>query len=254
VPENFAQTLWSSFRDWWRSQPAELSFTRKNFLLVAKLWEFVRESTPQKRRDRYGDMDYDWENRVNTTSGTVGWRERLLGSFHSPYQPTEPNLFHEMLASLPIECVGYTFIDLGSGKGRTLLMAADYPFEKIVGVELMAELHDAAQANILDFRNPAQRCHEIESILGDARQYDFPPSPLVLYLFNPLHMSALGVVLGRLQNSVAQHPRPVWVIYHNQLLEQSLFNLGGFRKTGGTQQYSIYTTHQVNAQTAPHHS
>ena len=62
----------------------------------------MRESTPERRRQRYGDMEYDWEHRVNTTSGTVGWRARLLGLFHSPYQPTEPALFREMMASLPV--------------------------------------------------------------------------------------------------------------------------------------------------------
>ena len=35
---------------------------------------------------------------------------------------------------------GFTFIDLGSGKGRTLLMASDYPFRRIIGLELLEEL------------------------------------------------------------------------------------------------------------------
>ena len=86
-------------------------------------------------------MEYDWEHRVNTTSGTVGWRERLLGVFHSPYQPTDAALFQEMMASLPIDFSEFTFMDLGSGKGRTLLMASEYPFRRIVGVEILPELH-----------------------------------------------------------------------------------------------------------------
>jgi hypothetical protein len=40
-------------------------------------------SRRERRRQRYGDMEYDWEHRVNTTSGTVSWRARLLGLFHS---------------------------------------------------------------------------------------------------------------------------------------------------------------------------
>ena len=61
--------------------------------IFRNLWRFLRDSTPERRRQRYGDMEYDWEHRVDTTSGTVGWRTRLLGLFHSPYQPTEPVLF-----------------------------------------------------------------------------------------------------------------------------------------------------------------
>src|SRR5207237_3599958 len=97
------------------------------------LGEFVRDSTQGRRRQRYGDVQYDWDYRVNTTSATVGWRNRLLGMFHSPYQPTEPSLFHEMLNALNIDFREFTFIDLGSGKGRVLLMAANYPFRRIVG-------------------------------------------------------------------------------------------------------------------------
>src|SRR5262249_27336931 len=70
-------------------------------LLLSELWEFVRDSTPEQRRRRYGDVEYDWDHRVDTTSATVGWHDRLLGIFHSPYQPTEPALFHEMLAAIP---------------------------------------------------------------------------------------------------------------------------------------------------------
>ena len=229
-------------RDWWREQPRDQPFASTSTLLIDKLWGFIRESTPERRQQRYGDMEYDWENRVNTTSGTVGWRDRLLGLFHSPYQPTEPALFHEMMASLPIEFDGFTFVDLGSGKGRTLLMASHYPFRRIVGVELIAELHRAAEENIRKYQNPAQRCRQIESIDADAREYEFPAEPLVLYLFNPLPERALGEVLERLGKSLAHTPRPVWIVYHNPLLETTLGASAFLGKAGGTSQYSVYTT------------
>ena len=236
-------------RDWWREQPRDQPFARTSTLLIYKLWEFIRESTPERRQQRYGDMEYDWENRVNTTSGTVGWRDRLLGLFHSPYQPTEPALFHEMMASLPIEFDGFTFVDLGSGKGRTLLMASHYPFRRIVGVELIAELHRAADENIRKYQNPAQRCRQIESIDADAREYEFPAEPLVLYLFNPLPERALGEVLERLHKSLARTPRPVWMAYHNPVLENILGAAGFLEKAGGTGQYSVYRTPAELAQT-----
>jgi len=202
----------------------------------------MRESTPERRRQRYGDMEYDWENRVNTTSGTVGWRARLLGLFHSAYQPTEPALFREMMASLPIQFDQFTFLDLGSGKGRTLLMASEHPFRKIVGVELIAELHRAAEENIRDYRSPTQRCAQIESILADAREYELPEEPLVLYLFNPLPERALSEVLERLEKSLKRVPRPVWVVYHNPLMENVLCATGFLGKAGGTSLYSLYRT------------
>jgi SAM-dependent methyltransferase len=242
VSSSSSQQFWTALRSWWREQAREKGVVGTSSLLARNLWAFVRESTPERRRQRYGDMEYDWENRVNTTCGTVGWRARLLGLFHSPYQPTEPALFREMMASLPIEFDQFTFVDLGSGKGRTLLMASEYPFRRIVGVELIAELHRAAQQNIRDYRSPTQRCAQIESMLADAREFELPKEPLVLYLFNPLPERALSEVLQRLEKSLAQAPRPVWVVYHNPLLETVLGASSYLEKARGTPQYSVYRT------------
>jgi SAM-dependent methyltransferase len=209
-------------------------------LLSRKFYDFARESMPDRRRQRYGDMEYDWEKRVDTTSGTLGWRERLLGSFHSDYQPTEPAAFHEMLASLPINFPEYSFVDLGSGKGRALLMASEYPFRKIIGVELIPELHRAAKENSRTYRSAAQRCRQIECLLADAREYEFPEEPLVLYLFNPLPERALAEVVRRLDVSLSKSPRPIWIIYHNPLLEGTLRASVFLERFGGNNQCSVY--------------
>jgi SAM-dependent methyltransferase len=187
-------------------------------------------------------MEYDWDNRVNTTSGTVGWRTRLLGLFHSPYQPTEPALFREMMASLSalIAFDSFTFIDLGSGKGRTLLMASEYPFRRIVGVELLPELHQIAVENLSRYTSESQKCRTLEAICGDAADFPFPVEPLVLYLFNPLPQSGLRRVIARLDRSLSDHPREVYVLYHNPLLERVLSASRFLTKVGWTQRYSVY--------------
>src|SRR5271166_1783309 len=182
--------IMSAARRWWSDLAArEGSFAATRALLQA-LWEFARDSTPSRLKQRYGDADYDWDHRVNTTSAAVGWRDRLLGVFHSPYQPTDPALFHEMLdalkAAAALDFREFTFLDLGSGKGRTLLMAADYPFRRIVGVELLPTLHQIAQENLHRYHNQSQRCFTVETICGDATEFAFPAEAIVLFLFNPL--------------------------------------------------------------------
>jgi SAM-dependent methyltransferase len=209
--------------------------------LLRNLWNFLRDSTPSRRRQRYGDMEYDWEHRVNTTSGTVGWRARLLGAFHSPYQATEPGLFREMMASLPISFKEFTFVDIGSGKGRTLLMASEYPFRRIIGVELIAELHRAAEENIRVYNSATQRCSQIEAVCGDACEFAFPADPLMIYLFNPLPEAGMRRLIGNLEQSLAENPRIAWVLYHNPLLEHVIRERAGFEKLGGTEQYSLYS-------------
>jgi SAM-dependent methyltransferase len=241
VSSSFLQQFRRAFRAWWREQAGERGAASTTALLVRNLWNFARESTPERRRQRYGDMEYDWEHRVDTTSGTVRWRPRLLGLFHSPYQPTDAALFREMMASLPIEFDTFTFIDLGSGKGRTLLMASEYPFRRIVGVELLPALHQIAQANLIKYKSESQRCFALEAVCGDAADFPFPGDPLVLYLFNPLPESGLRRVMSNLRGSLSANPRTVYVLYHNPLLERVLLDDSAeLKKMSGTQQYSVY--------------
>lgn len=187
-----------------------------------ELWDFLRDSTPERRRRHFGDMDFDWEHHVDTTSGTVRWRERLLGVFLSGYQPTEPLAFEEMMGSLPIDFREFTFIDLGSGKGRTLLMASYFPFRKIIGVEILPSLHGIAEQNIRAYKNTSQSCVDLESICTDARHFKFPDDPLILYLFNPLSAGGLTAVLQNLERSLRRVPRTVYLLYHNPVLEEHL--------------------------------
>ena len=236
--------LIASIRSWWQDQAARNGFfpTLKQF--ISTLWEFARESTPSHRRQRYGDVDYDWDFRVDTTSATVGWRDRLLGHFHSPYQPTEPTLFREMIEGLmqvapKINLPEFTFIDIGSGKGRALLMASQYPFRRILGIELLPELHRVAKENIGKYKSDSQRCFAIGCVLGDGGEFAFPSEPTVLYLFNPLPESGLVRMIMNLEQSLRENPRPVFVLYHNPLLERVVTRNGVITRIAGAREYSI---------------
>jgi hypothetical protein len=234
----------SAAREYWAQRASERGSMAATRDLIAMLWEFLRDSTPSRLRSRFGDADYDWDYRVNTTSGAVGWRDRLLGVFHSPYQPTEPELFREMLSALETETkldfADFTFIDLGSGKGRTLLMASDYPFRGIIGVELIPALHRIAKENLAHYKSDSQKCFVLESICGDAVDFALPEGPLVIYLFNPFPEAGLRRWLANLREALAKHPRDAYVLYHNPQLEHVLVASVFLRKIAGTHQYSIF--------------
>jgi len=233
----------AALRSWWREQASARGSLGAASLLARELWGFIRDSTPERRRSRYGDMDYDWEQRVNTTAGALDWRTRLLGIFHSPYQPTEPARFREMMAALPIDFRQFTFVDIGSGKGRTLLLAAEYPFKRIVGVELIDVLHHAAEENITAWRkqSPARVAPiSIESMQMDAREFVLPGTPLVVYLFNPLPEAGLRRVIVNIEESWKRAPRAIWIVYHNPLLEGILAESPNFAKVRGDLEYSVF--------------
>jgi SAM-dependent methyltransferase len=231
-------------RQRWRETAAHAGHGPAARQLFAALWEFARDSTPQRRKLRYGDADYDWEKRVNTTSAAVGWRDRLLGVFHSEYQPTDPFFFREMMDALQqhadVDLSRFTFIDIGSGKGRVLLMASDYPFRRIVGVELVPELHRIAVENLGKYRSDTQQCFALESICCDAVEFAFPPEPLVIYLFHSLPEAPLRQMMARLERSLHELPRAAIVMYHNPVLEHVLAECAWLTKIGGTSQCAIY--------------
>jgi hypothetical protein len=237
--------IFASIQRYWGDLSSRSGPVAATRALLAALWEFARDSTPSRLRQRFGDADYDWDYRVNTTSGAVRWRERLLGVLHSQYQPTEPTLFHEMMATLSqhanLNWGDFTFIDLGSGKGRTLLMASDYPLRRIVGVELIPALHQIAQKNIAQYRADSQKCFALESICADAGAFPPPDGPLVVYLFNPFLESVLRQALTNVQQTLRVSPRPIYVLYLNPQLEQLFTERAELRKIAGTHQYSIFS-------------
>jgi hypothetical protein len=237
--------IFHSGRRYWSDCVGRSGIIRGSWDFLAALWEFLRDSTPSRLRSRFGDADYDWDYKVNTTGGAVGWRDRLLGVFNSPYQPTERELFHEMMDALAqhtkINFTDFTFIDLGSGKGRTLLMASDYPFRCILGVELLPSLNEIAQQNLAQYHGESQKCFAMESICADATTFTLPEGGLVIYLFNPFPVSGLRRALANLKESLKQHSRPIYVVYHNPQLQAVLHENSSLTRIAGTHQYSIFT-------------
>ncbi len=85
------------------------------------------------------------------------------------------------LGDLPIpDHSRFTFIDLGSGKGRILFLAAEYPYRRIQGVEFARELHSEAQENFRTFSTGAgsSGAGKIESVCVDAGNFEFPKGNL----------------------------------------------------------------------------
>jgi hypothetical protein len=210
--------------------------------LLAELADVVRGLTPARRRARYGDIDFDCDHRVDTTAAGVGLATRLRGVLAgSQYQPADPVLFHQSLDALPIDFRRYLFIDAGSGKGRALLMACRYPFRRVLGIEVVPELHAIAQRNLAGFHSPG--CAHVESWLGDARAFPWPPEPTVLFLFHPFPEWVLAQVMERLRNSLEQNPRKLWLVYHNPVSAPLLARMDFLRQVSGTLQAATYTNH-----------
>ena len=159
------------------------------------------------------------------------------------YFPTRPAVARQVLERLPIQNHSeYTFVDLGSGMGRMLLLAAEYPFRKIQGVELAVELHLRAMQNISRYRHAGRRCTDIESINADVSECRFPNGKLAIYLFNPFGPEVLAKVLAKLATSIAEQPRHVIVTILNPEFAFVADAMPYLRLYSQTPRFRIYRT------------
>jgi predicted RNA methylase len=188
---------------------------------------------------------FDWRHNVETAI-EVDVRKLKIDSLNKDhavsYVGTDPKSLAKLLKDIHIEFEKFVFVDLGSGKGRVLLMASEYPFKKITGVEFSSELHEIALKNIKSYKNPARKCSNIESIHEDAARFTPPEEPTVFYLFNPFRPQVLEKVIENVEKSFRENPREIYFIYANPLHEEILKNSPIFRQQRADVWYSIYKT------------
>ena len=170
---------------------------------------------------------FDWRYKVRTC-GIVSLEKLTIESDNARhgvfYHPTHPKFLFEVLGALDIDYERYRFIDLGSGKGRVLLVASEFPFREVLGVEFARELHEIACQNLRRYRSPSQKTRNVRSVYGDAIAFEFPVAPIVLFLANPFGPGVLVPILRRLQESLTAHPRDAIIVYaapdHGELIER----------------------------------
>lgn len=158
------------------------------------------------------------------------------------YWPTPPDLVREALSSLEMRHERFTFIDLGSGKGRVLLLASEYPFRRILGVEFSPELHAIAQENIRRYQSSTQKCRDITSCCMDFTAFRFPDEPLFVFLYNPSSREITSAVASNLAQSIRHSPRPLWVMYVTPAYD--VFASGGplgLRQVKKKDRYALYS-------------
>jgi SAM-dependent methyltransferase len=138
---------------------------------------------------------------------TINSPNAVLGGSHIA---TGPRQFHRAMSGLDIDPATCTFVDLGSGKGRALMMAAGYPFAAITGVEFAEELDAIARRNLARLGDPRVTCH-----LGDAETFDYPLTDLVVFMNNPFDPPLVERIARRLEATARAHPRTIRVVYIN---------------------------------------
>lgn len=154
------------------------------------------------------------------TSGVVSEKDlpthEIARNYAVGYAGSQPSVLRSALAELP-RLDDYTFVDLGCGKGRPLLVASEFPFRDIIGVELSSPLVQVTQRNATIIANRFPARTPVRVAVGDASNYPLPPGNLVIFLYNPFHAELIANVVVGVEAALATESRSIYVIYYNPI-------------------------------------
>ncbi len=171
------------------------------------------------------------------TSGLVAGRHLKIGHPHdrhfTAYYGVAPSIFRSILVRWrrcrPAAHIDeFTFVDLGAGMGRAALLAAEYPFRGVVGIELHPTLARIARKNMAVWRTAGRARAPMRIVCKDAAEFELPTGPCVVFLFNPFAGPVLRRVLARWSRSLAGREGLLDILYVNNEQERILERQPGF--------------------------
>jgi SAM-dependent methyltransferase len=128
------------------------------------------------------------------------------------YEPSPVAQAEALLDASALPPERTTFVDLGAGMGRVVLLAARRPFKAVIGVEVSPALVEIGRENLASARDPERVARDLRRVRADASAYRFPPGDLAVYLYNPFAAPVLDAVLANLRAS--EERREVVLLYH----------------------------------------
>ncbi len=164
-------------------------------------------------RDRSFDRRFGTDTAGRVPAAQLGIADSAVREQAILYLPSPTRLTRWMLDNIGIEHRDFSFVDLGCGKGRVLLVASEYPFQRVVGVEISAELSGIARQNIGRYQPASRKCEALEIHTTDATTFDFPDTNLLVHLYHPFEPAITHAVLSHLQKSIQARPRRVVIAY-----------------------------------------
>ncbi|HWW23917.1 MAG TPA: class I SAM-dependent methyltransferase [Edaphobacter sp.] len=164
------------------------------------------------------------------TSGLIAAGNLITGhpndAHVTAYYGVAPSILRTLIdhwrATSPLHPIShYTFVDIGAGKGRAMLLASQLPFHQVIGIELNPNMADIAQANLDLWQSAhaadttAPKIAPIRLLQQDALEYDLPRTPTLAFLFHPFEAPVLKALLRRIETHFAKRPGTFDLLYVN---------------------------------------
>ncbi|MBI5674182.1 MAG: class I SAM-dependent methyltransferase [Nitrospirae bacterium] len=209
-----------------------------NTYRVFGFWETLKEILlyllSQKPHDDF-DKKYGVMTSGVTESSEAGIADETARSLAVGYVPTREVVIRHILESTTkeLDLNEFTFVDLGCGKGRTLIVAAQLPFKEVIGVELSPLHCEVAEANIKrylsDGKQPAL-CRNVRVSCANAANFVFPDTNLLIYMYRPFLGPIFKHVADNLRRFQAVTGHRVLIAYSCPVEELMLEEYAGFVK------------------------
>ena len=170
---------------------------------------------------RYGEWRDDSLDRkygIDTSGAAMpaadsGGRASAPHGYH--YEPIQLAVFDRIMRALPHDPAGLAFVDLGSGKGRALMLAALRGFRRVIGVEYDENLHRIAQRNVARFVDRARPRVSIELRCADALTFRLPDEDCLCFLYNTFDHEGMVQAMAGIDDSLRKRPRRLLIAYRN---------------------------------------
>lgn len=183
--------------------------------LAQKLRRMAPAARAAARADAMFDRQWGIDTSREVTMSALDYPAWLRQSSHH-YQASGTHLLDQAIACAGIDPSAFSFVDLGCGKGRVVLLAAARGFVATIGVEYSPLLNQIARANAETFVARGGAAQAPHFWQGNAADYMPPDGNLFVYLYNSFGPDILSGCLDRLEAAKLQSPsRRIVLVYVN---------------------------------------
>jgi len=157
----------------------------------------------------------------------------------SEHVPAPYTAIYSLLNNIPLDFSKSVFLDYGSGTGRAIIVAASFPFKKVIGIELSLNMFEISNDNI--HRMHYKKAKEIECINVNAKDYILEDDINIIYFYHPFKGDTLKYVIDNIYHSYLRKPRNMFIIFiNNQYFDEIIKHFTWIKKVHQSYYYPGY--------------
>ena len=164
-------------------------------------------------KDRSFDKRYKTDTTAIVRSGDLGIAEEETRRAAVLYVSCPPRFERHILRTLGVSYKDFDFVDMGCGKGRVLMIASEWPFRSVTGIEISEALCAIAEKNLQVFKSSSQKCSKVSVHSMDARAFPIYNNNTVFHFYHPFQQEILRPILERIASCFQDSNKKAIIVY-----------------------------------------